>query len=105
MGESLVSRLTKTPASELQPGDRGIGIVDLGDGQPFGVAVTVEAVELDRAVVRDASGRLFKTLSLLAIGEDVEALLEAEAQAEAEASEETRRAQYRTRAQRRKGNV
>ena len=34
MSESFWGRLTKTPASELSPGDQGIGLMDLGDGQP-----------------------------------------------------------------------
>ena len=101
MGESLVSHLTKTPASELSPGDRGIGVVDLGNGQPFGVAVTVLHVKQDIATVQDVGGRTYRTPSLMAVGEDVEALLEAEAQAEAEAYDEARRALYRARAQRR----
>lgn len=100
MAEGFRGRLAPTPASRLQPGDPGVGVVDMGDGRPFGVAVTVLEVEPDGAVVADHLGRLFKTRGLLAIGEDAEALLEAEAQAEAEASEETRQAQYRTRAQR-----
>jgi len=56
--EPLYSRLTPTPASRLQPGD-------LGDGQPFGVAVTVLAVEPGGVVVRDNLGRWVKFQSLL----------------------------------------
>lgn len=65
MTEPLYSRLTPTPASRLQPGDLGIGLVDLGDGQPFGVAVTVLAVEPGGVVVRDNLGRWVKFQSLL----------------------------------------
>ena len=97
----FISKLAKTPASELSPGDRGIGIVDTGDGQPFGVAVTVLTVEQGVAVVQDVYGRVYRTPSLVAVGEDVEALLLAEEGRAAQAYEEARRALYRARAQRR----
>ena len=101
MGESLINRLTKTPASELSPGDRGIGLVDLGDGLPFGVAVTVLHVEQGVATVQDVGGRTYRTPSLMAVGEDVDAMLQAEEERAAQAYEEAKRALYRARAQRR----
>ena len=58
-------------------------------------------VEHDVATVQDTQGRTYRTPSLLAVGEDVEALLEAEEERAIQAYEEARRAMYRARAQRR----
>ena len=95
--------LVKTPAQELSPGDRGIGLVDLGDGEPFGMAVTVLHVEQDLATVQDERGRTYRTPSLMAVGEDLDAMLLAEEKRAIQAYEEARRAMYRARAQRRGG--
>ena len=102
MGDPFGS-LVKTPAQELSPGERGIGLVDLGDGEPFGVAVTVLHVEQDLATVQDVEGRTYRTPSLMAVGEEVDALLLAEEKGAIQAYEEARRVMYRARAQRRCG--
>ena len=91
MGEPFAS-LVKTPAAELSPGDQGIGIMDMGDGQPFGMVVTVLHVEQGVATVQDTEGCTYRTPSLLAVGEDLEALLEAEEERAIQAYEEARRA-------------
>ena len=101
MSESFYSRLAKTPATELSPGDQGIGLMDLGDGLPFGVAVTVLHVEHEVAVVKDRLGRTYRTPSLMAVSEDVDAMLQAEEERAAQEYEEARRALYQARAQRR----
>ena len=81
--------------------DQGIGLMDMGDGQPFGVAVTVLHVEQGVATVQDTQGRTYRTPSLMAVGEDLEALLLTEEERAIQAYEEARRAMYRARAQRR----
>lgn len=60
MADSFGGRFTHTPASRRRPGDRGIGIVDLGDGQPFNVAITVVSVEPNDAVLADRLERTRK---------------------------------------------
>ena len=76
-------------------------MVDLGDGRPFGIAVTVVGVEEGLARVRDGRGRVYGAPSLLGVGEDVDAVLLVEEEREAWECEEARRALYRARVKRR----
>ena len=76
-------------------------MVDLGDGRPFGVAVTVLHVTEGLATVRDGRGRVYGAASLLGVGMDVDAVLLVEEEFEAWECEEARRALYKARVKRR----
>ena len=92
-----------SPGCELVLDFKGQSVetITLGDGQPFGVAVTVLHVEHNVATVQDVRGRTYRTPSLMAVGEDVDAMLLAEEERAAQEYEEARRALYQARAQRR----
>ena len=94
MSESLIQRLIRTPATRLRQGDQGIGIIDLGDGEPFPIPVTVMSANPTGAIVMDPYGNRFKTQSLLAVGEPIQKILEAEQQAEETLAQQQRQARY-----------
>jgi len=77
MSEPLYERYTRTPANRLRPGDQGIGIIDLGDGEPFPIPVTVQHTDPNGATVIDPYGNQFKTQTLYAVGENIDAIIEA----------------------------
>lgn len=87
--------LPRAHASRLKPGNRGIGVIDLGDGQPFPLPVTVQLVTQEGAVVRDMHGWAYKTTSLLAVNQDIELLLEQREEEETMSYELARRSGYK----------